>query len=121
MIRRRILTGLVAAPFVARLGLLMPVRSFQLTPPREWHRIKNGIMWKSFPGEGVDHPIPQDVQRVFVAGYENIHDAGDALIRGYIRGASDGRSHDWRVFSTDFARSSLHGYHRFPNHEEIET
>lgn len=27
MIRRRILTGLVAAPFVARLGLLMPVRS----------------------------------------------------------------------------------------------
>jgi hypothetical protein len=27
MNRRRILTGLVAAPFVARLGLLMPVRS----------------------------------------------------------------------------------------------
>lgn len=26
MNRRRILTGLVAAPFVARLGLLMPVR-----------------------------------------------------------------------------------------------
>jgi hypothetical protein len=29
MHRRRILTGLVAAPFVARLGLLMPVRSIE--------------------------------------------------------------------------------------------
>lgn len=62
MNRRRILTGLVAAPFVARLGLLMPVRSIEPA----WSGVVT-IQWRLAQGTWV-LPV-KELDRALDAGW----------------------------------------------------
>ena len=61
MNRRRILTGLVAAPFVARLGLLMPVRpvlaSGGLAPPGSPYLINSCLYRRVHFAIGIDGSV----------------------------------------------------------------
>lgn len=71
MNRRRILTGLVAAPFVARLGILMPVRSIVPVQESYWSLCNpQPLRWGFDPSSEI--PI--------VYGY--VTDAGEVDIHG---------------------------------------